>query len=333
MLAKRMRKLYDIDPKSWEHPADKAALSALKQLKGLDELIKMLVSATTERSMELMHLGSSMKVSANQYPRLNRMLDEIVDTFDWPYKPTMFITQSPFFNAHTFGVKKPFIVVNSSIVKTFDDDELKVVIGHEMGHVMSGHSLYKTLIWLVANISLKMLPMAELLLYPIMAALAEWDRKSELTADRAGLLALQSEKASFDVLMRSAGGDDLSQVNINDFFLQAQEYEDKKGLLDSFHKILNQVWMTHPYPVIRLQELKSWAASGYYESILAGNYFRREHRIDDAQADIKDGYEYYKTTISASDDPISKLLSGIGNGIEKAAGDIGEKLKDMMGKT
>jgi Zn-dependent protease with chaperone function len=332
MLAKRIRKLYGIDPKSWEHPADKAALSTLKQLKGLDELIKLLVSATTERSMELMHLGSSMKVSPNQYPRLNRILEEIVDTFEWPYTPTMFITQSPFFNAHTFGVKKPFIVVNSSIVKTFDDDELKVVIGHEMGHVMSGHSLYKTLIWLVANVSLKLLPMAELLLYPIVAALSEWDRKSELTADRAGLLALQSEKESYDVLMRSAGGEDSSQVNLNEFFLQAQEYDDKKGLLDSFHKILNQVWMTHPYPVVRMQELKSWAASGFYESILSGNYIHRVHRTEDAGADIKDGYDYYRKTIDQGEDPISKLISGIGTGIEKAAGDLGGRLKDMLGK-
>lgn len=38
MLVKRIKKLDEIDPKSWEHPADKAALSALKQLKGLDEL-------------------------------------------------------------------------------------------------------------------------------------------------------------------------------------------------------------------------------------------------------------------------------------------------------
>jgi hypothetical protein len=30
MLVKRIRKLYGIDPESWEHPADKAALSVLK---------------------------------------------------------------------------------------------------------------------------------------------------------------------------------------------------------------------------------------------------------------------------------------------------------------
>jgi hypothetical protein len=105
MLVKRIKKLHDIDPASWEHPADKAALSALKQLKGLDELVKLLVSATTERSLRLMVLSSSVRVSQNQYPGLYNILNNIVDTFDWPYIPGLFVTRSPFWNAGTMGVK------------------------------------------------------------------------------------------------------------------------------------------------------------------------------------------------------------------------------------
>jgi Zn-dependent protease with chaperone function len=191
MLVKKIRKLHDIDPKSWEHPADKAALSALRQLRGIDELVKLLVSVTTERSLKLMVLSSSVKVSQNQYPGLYRILNDIVDTFDWNYMPNLFVTQSPFWNAGTIGVKEPFIIINSSVVKHFDERETTAMIAHEMGHIMSGHALYKTLIWLLAKVSLNVIPMASLLLTPILAALYEWDRKSELTADRAELLAVQ----------------------------------------------------------------------------------------------------------------------------------------------
>jgi Zn-dependent protease with chaperone function len=297
MPAKRIRKLYAIDPKSWEHPADRAALSAVRQLKGFDELVKIVLSATTERSLRLIHLASSVKVTKSQFPKIHTILNDIVDTFDWGYRPAMFITQSPFLNASVLGAKEPFILLNSSVVSNFDEDEIAAVIAHEMGHIMSGHSLYKTLIWFLTNISLNVLPLGNLAINAIMAVLTEWDRKSELTADRAELLALQDETPSYNVLMRMAGAEDLSQVNLNEFFLQAKEYEDQKTVLDSIHKILNQMWLSHPFPVIRLQELKSWALSGAYQNILDGNYARRENTGDSIREDLKDGIDFYRDTI------------------------------------
>ena len=339
MLVKRIKKLYEIDPKSWEHPADKAALSALKQLKGLDELIKLLVSVTTERSLKLMVLSSSVKVSQNQYPKLYTILNNVVDTFDWDYTPNLFVTQSPFWNAGVMGVKEPFIIINSSMVKHFEENEITAIIAHELGHIMSGHALYKTLMWLLTKISLNFIPMASLLITPIIIALYEWDRKSELTADRAELLAVQDSTPSYNILMKMAGAEDLTQVNLNDFFAQAQEYENQKTLLDGIHKILNQLWASHPFPVIRLQELKSWELSGYYQTILDGNYLKRGLHQADVNEDIKAGYEYYKGTWKNKDDTLSKVASDVSEelgkvaeGIGKAAEGIGDTIKDIFRK-
>jgi len=330
MLVPRIRKLYDIDPRSWEHPADKAALSALRRLKGLDELVATLVSVTTERSLKLMQLASSVKVTERQFPRIHQLMNEVVDTFDWPYRPEVFVTQSPFFNAGVLGVKEPFIVVNSSLLRSFDEVEVKAILAHELGHIMSGHSLYKTLIWMLTNISLNLLPMAQILVMPILAALSEWNRKSELTADRAEILAVQDEEPSLNALMRMAGGEDLSQVNLNDFFLQAQEYDAQKTLLDSIHKLLNQMWLSHPYPVERIQELKSLSASGACRAILDGNYLKRGFSAETPDEDIKAGFDFYKHNLEESEDPLTKLASSVGQSIEKAAGDIGDALKDLL---
>jgi Zn-dependent protease with chaperone function len=332
MLVPRVRKLYDIDPRSWEHPADRAALGALRQLKGLDELVSSLVSISTERSLRLMQLASSVKVSERQFPRVNTLMGEVVDTFDWPYRPTVFVTQSPFFNAGVLGVKEPFIVLNSSLLRSFDESELKALLAHELAHIMSGHALYKTLIWMLTNISLRMLPIAQLLVMPIVAALAEWNRKSELSADRAELLAVQDEKPSLNVLMRMAGGEDLSQVNLNDFFEQAQEYDSQKTLLDSIHKLLNQLWLSHPYPVERIQELRTWSAGGSYRSILDGNYLKRGLSQAKPEEEIKAGFDFYKRELEESDDPLARLATGLGQGIEKAVGDLGDTLKDIFGR-
>ena len=326
MLIKRIKKLYGIDPASWEHPADKAALSALKQLKGLDELVKLLVSATTERSLKLMVLSSSVKVSQNQYPKLHNILNNIVDTFDWPYTPGLFVTQSPFWNAGTMGVKEPVIILNSSMIKNFEEPEIIAV----MGHIMSGHVLYKTLLWILTKISLNLLPLASFQITPILLALYEWDRKSELTADRVELLAVQDPVPSYQALMKMAGEEDLSQVNLNEFFAQAQEYENQKSLLDGIHKILNQLWASHPFPVIRVQELKSWESSGYYQTILDGGYLKRGFYQENVNENMKAGYEYYRETVKSGDDTLSNIINNVGDGIGKAAEEIGRNLKDFF---
>lgn len=330
MLAIRAKKLYDIDPRTWEHPADRAALAALRQIKGFDEVSKFIFGQTTERAIKLLHISSAIRVTQNQFPRIHAMVDRVVDVFDWPYRPDVFVTQSPFFNAGVYGVKEPFIVVNSSIVGRLSDDELECVIAHELGHIMSGHSVYKTLLWMLLNVSLEAIPMAQLLVVPIVAALREWDRKSELTADRAGLLATQSEDPNYAILMKMAGGDDVTQLNMNDFFAQAEEYESRKGLLDGLFKILNTVWESHPFPVIRLKELKSWAVAGQYQAILDGNYLKRGLAEQKPLEDMKGGFDYYKGEFDSSDDTLSKTAKAVGDGLAKFGEGIGNTLKDMF---
>jgi hypothetical protein len=129
--------------------------------------------------------------------------------------------------------------------------------------------------------------------------------------------------------MKMAGADDLTQVNINEFFCQAQEYENQKTVLDSIHKILNQLWISHPYPVIRLKELRTWELSGYYQSILEGNYAKRGAQAN-AGDNIKGGYDYYKDAVKRSDDPLAGIINNVGEGFEKAAENLGGMIKDIL---
>lgn len=330
MLMHRAKKLPGISPSSWEHPADKAALGVLRRTVGLDEVVKMLVGGTTERAIRLLHVSSSVKVTENQFTRVKNVLDRVIDILDWPSAPSVFVANNPFLNAGVYGVREPFIVLNSSLLRALDDDELYCVIAHEVGHIMSGHVLYKTVLWMLLKFSLNALPIAGVLAKPLLMALMEWDRKSELTADRAALLALQSERENYNVLMKMAGGEDLSQMNVNDFFLQAWEYDNQKTLLDGIYKLLNTVGESHPFPVIRLQELRSWAASGQYQAILDGAYVKRGAESRGAAEDMKEGYDYYKGALDQSDDPLLKAVRNVGDSLSKAAEGLRDSLKDKF---
>jgi Zn-dependent protease with chaperone function len=60
-------------------------------------------------------------------------------------------------------------------------------------------------------VRLAWLPVGSMVLRAIVAALQEWWRKAELSADRAGLLASQDPAGSLRLLMKLAGGGDLSE--------------------------------------------------------------------------------------------------------------------------
>src|SRR5438132_13431972 len=93
---------------------------------------------------------------------------------DWPERPELFVSQTPFANAGACGMDKPLIVINSGTLKLLDDDERRNVLGHELGHVMSGHALYHTIFVLILNVSLGALPvragMASLRIRPALLA-------------------------------------------------------------------------------------------------------------------------------------------------------------------
>ena len=118
--------------------------------------------------------------------------------------------------------------------------------------------------------------------------LSEWQRKSELSADRAGLLATQDPATAFRVHMKLASGSgDLSELDQTSFFAQGQEYLDSADLRDSVLKLLLIERATHPYAVVRAAELRRWVDSGEYTQILSGNYPRRDE--DDARQDVRRG--------------------------------------------
>ena len=301
-LAPRPRRAFpEIASVSWEHEADRAALQALRSVPGFEDVVRKILAALGgERGIRLLFQGNAVRVGPDQFPRIWGLHVEVCTTFDWPKIPELFVSQTPFFNAGAYGVDDPFIVLNSTTLEMLNEEELRALIAHEMGHVVSGHAFYRTIAAILAMVSLGALPfLAGLALLPVRLAFLEWSRKAELSADRAGLLGCQNVIAAMSLHMKAAGGGREvgfnDQMNVDAFMIQAHQYNDTNDGLAVVYKIINTLGLTHPMNTVRAAELQHWVANGDYDRILRGEYVHRgtESRERPIKNDMADAGNYY----------------------------------------
>ena len=147
------RILTNIAPRAWEHPADRAALNALRKVPVFDDVLRKLFGMFGEKPIRLAFQANAVKVSANQFPRIHGLYKEVSRTMDSQIDYDLFVSQTPIVNAGAYGMSKPFIILNSGTVNLLDDDELAYIIGHELGHILSDHVLYRTMTILLLNLA------------------------------------------------------------------------------------------------------------------------------------------------------------------------------------
>jgi peptidase M48-like protein len=313
--------LTGISSRAWEHPADRGALVALRKLRGFDTVLKTLSGFINERRVRLDYLGSGIRVDERQFAGMHRLMAEVGRVLDVEELPEVYVVNHPITNAMTIGMDKPIIVVNSSMLDLLDEEEMRFVLAHELGHAQSGHAVYRTLLLWLGDLTgfWRNIPGGSLGIRMIIAALGEWSRKAELSADRAGLLATQDPGVAFRVHMKLASGSgDLSELDQTSFFAQGQEYLDAGDIRDSVLKLMLVQGRTHPYAVVRAAELRRWVDSGEYTAILGGDYPRRDEddsaKISDA---AKKAADSYTEAFRSSQDALGKLvhdLAGVAGG-------------------
>lgn len=269
-----------ISPSAFQHPMDLKALEAVKKAKGVDFLIRKVIEYGYERYYYITNIADSIRVNQKQCPLLHDMLVESCEILDVEV-PEFYIDQNPIANAYTFGSEKPFVVLQSGLVDLMSDDELFTIICHEVGHIKCGHVLYKMIarfLSVVAEyIADRTFGLGGLITGPILVAFYEWDRKAELSADRAGLLGIQNPQAVISTLMKLAGGCNkvIEQMDQDEFLRQAENYQElDQSTLNQLYKFLQVITRTHPFPVLRAKEIKEWSMSTEYSNILSGIYPR-----------------------------------------------------------
>ncbi|MBM4318424.1 MAG: hypothetical protein FJ125_00325 [Deltaproteobacteria bacterium] len=267
----------------YQHELDRQTLAALQKLPGLDALIKWLLKELGERSWKLFNMASAVRCGPGQFARFHELFQEAARRLDVQPVPELYVVQSPSPNALTSGVDEPFVVATSAMLEMMSEQELLSVFGHELGHIQANHVLYKTLAQVMSNaaafIAQATLGIGRLVLYPLQLALLKWDRCSELTADRASLLAVRNPDVVVRTAMKLAGGGHhlYGEMSSRAFIQQSRDLAElEKGhVLNQAISLLQNVGRTHPFPVWRTYHLLDWVDRGEYLDILSGSYERR----------------------------------------------------------
>lgn len=277
---KARRRFPGLDPAALQHPYDRAALGVLQRVPGIDVVVRKFIELFPERVAYIQNVAQTVRVSKTQCPQLYTKLREACEILDMR-EPELYVAQTPIPNAGTSGHNHPYIIITTGLLDLMSEDEVLAVIAHELGHIKSGHVLYKTMArgisFLISIISDMTLGIGRLVGMGLEAALLEWDRKSEFSADRAALLVVQDAQVMLTLMMKFAGGTlfQRDQMSASEFLKQADLYEEVDiNMLDRIYKMLLVSAVNHPLTIVRAREIVNWSGSPEYNDILAGNYLR-----------------------------------------------------------
>jgi Zn-dependent protease with chaperone function len=323
------QRLKDISPKAYEHPADRAATVALAQIPMLDTVSRKLIEFGFERALQQELLAGAVRLGEDQLPEIWASHRAALARLDIAQVPDLYMWQMPFINAMAIGSQKPMVVLNSGTVNVMDEHELRTILGHEAGHILSDHPLYRTALWILLRIGvgpLRRLPFfAGIPLLAIQIALLEWFRAAELSCDRAATLVNRSPMTTCQTMMVAAGGAASRKLSLDAFVRQANEYVDWEPGWDKLTRFSRELGMTHPYPVRRVSELMKWVRSGDYDRIMSGEYRKRGAKADPRE-EAGDAAEHYA-------EKFRTIFKETGEGVGKVgdrAGDAAEKLSDWL---
>ncbi len=124
---------------------------------------------------------------------------------------------------------------------------------------------------LLDTISSMTLGIAGVVTLGLECALMNWQRTSEFTADRAGLLCCRNLDAALRCMIKMSGAppSHYERIDIEGFKAQARDFREMDfSARDKIIKALSIMNSSHPWTVMRAHELLKWHDDGEYQRVL-----------------------------------------------------------------
>ena len=198
--------------------------------------------------------GHSFKVEKRLMSHLHDLLYGVKEKLGFADPVDFYITGDSTVNAWTIAAARegePHIVnINSALINLMTDDELRFVVGHELGHLMNRNTEMLRLINFV-------FPRGSVPPLVLQYKIRLWEQLSELTADRYGYMAVENLGACLSAFFKMTSGLDISKID-----MQVDAYlEENLKHLEYFISDKGLSRDTHPVNPIRVQSLNLYATS------------------------------------------------------------------------
>ena len=230
---------YQLDRSVFLWAGDGKAMATLQSLPALHAVVKSVSDKVGRPWIE--STFNAIRLGPRQLPDVWKQAVLAARILGLPKMPDVYISGDQMWNTYTYGTENSsFIVLGTSHLINFANDELLFVLAREMGHCRAGHALWKTVTRFIAGDTsvhsgllsdglINAISPTKLIHGALDLPLMAWARQSEITADRAGLLAVGDEALARRVLLawsvRSARL--LQMVNIEEWLKQEDASDDQ----------------------------------------------------------------------------------------------------------
>jgi Zn-dependent protease with chaperone function len=252
------------------HPTDAAALENLKAIPLFGTCVSTFLKLGLEKYIHSLFLAKNIQLSEKQLPDIYKHLPPICKLFNIPV-PDLYLAMSPYPDACTIGYERVSICLTSGLLEMMNEEELRVVIAHECGHIVCEHTLYQTLAQFLLFSGTSLLLPLEVVAEPIKLGLRYWNRRCGLSADRAAAVAVGNSQPIISTLVRLAGGPrSITQaVNLDAYMQQADDYE-KLGE-STWNKTLQNLsvqFSDYPFLAVRAREINHWTTTDQFHRLI-----------------------------------------------------------------
>ncbi len=254
---------------AFQYPPDRDSLRMLAKAGPLKAAARFLQEHWSEPYLLGSLEGTAIQVSEKQFPRIRRLADTCQRILHM--RPTdVFIQSSASLSAAAIGSEKACaVVLTSGLVENLNERELLFVLGREMGHIRAQHMFYLNMAKLFTDSKiLQSIPFfSEGLRAFAVLFLLPWQRKSQVTADRAGLLCCQNRLTAIKALIKmTLGAKSLyDKVDIEAFLSQGEEVASRRFSVRNMGEYMSG----SPFVTNRVRELEDFFLSQDYHAIMA----------------------------------------------------------------
>lgn len=263
------------------HPDDALALRQLQQIPVLPKVVDWYMKNGIEELSWIRNTSYCVRLSETQFPEIYKKLPPICEKFGIPV-PEFYLDMDPMPNAWTSGSNRVYITVTRGLIKRFHDDEIEAVLAHECGHIVCQHTFYQA----IADEMVSLASISEdegivgslassigsIAMVPLRRACLAWQRKSELSADRASSLVCGEETFTRTMaLLSQIPRTMVNQMDLKQWAKQGKDltvYQSQGVVKKALTMISGINDSTHPAEVIRAFEFSKWINSPEYHKMV-----------------------------------------------------------------